>query len=337
LTPQQLSTVLAIALLLLLSFFGIVMQSYLALWLRAIASRSRIPLLSLIVMTLKGIRAGTVVDCQVMAIQAGLKRNPTGNLEAHALAGGDIVRVTRAIIAAHSAGINLDWATAAAVDLAGRDVLEAVQTSINPKVIDCPATVNGKRTSISGVAKDGIQLNTRVRVTVRSQLGQLIGGATEATVIARIGQGIVSAIGNSPSYREILANPALIANAVMERGLDSQTAFSIVSIDVEEIAVGENVGATLQLDQAKADFRIAQASAEARRVMAVAVDQEMKALIQENRAIQVLAEAQIPQGISHAYTAGGLRAKGVSSAKGTLPLRKGGSSSLHMRRQSSSR
>jgi len=286
---------------------GILLQSYLLLWIRARVSRSPMSLLSLIVMSLKGIPPGTIVDCQVMAVQAGLRKHSTAGLEAHSLAGGNVLKVTQALIAAQRAGITLDWTTAAAVDLAGRDVLEAVQTSINPKVIDCPAVVDGLRTSLSGVAQDGIQLNVRVRVTVRSHLEQLIGGATEATVIARVGQGIVAAIGRCVTYQFALTNPRFIAEAVLRRGLDSQTAFSIISIDIEEILVGENIGATLQLAQAQADIQVAQAAAESRRAMAVAVDQEMRVLVQEHRARVVLAEVEIPKAIAQAYTIGLLR------------------------------
>lgn len=216
-------------------------------------------------------------------------------------------RVTFALIAAHRANIALDWGTACAIDLAGRDILEAVQVSVNPKVIDCPDPKSGRGTTLDGVAKDGIQLKVRVRVTVRTNLLQLIGGATEATVVARVGEGIVSAIGSCDDYRVALANPMVITRQVLQKGLDSQTAFAIVSIDIADVDVGTNVGARLQIEQAQTDMRIAQAAAEKRRAMAVASDQENRALIQENRAAVVLAEAEIPRAMAEAFSTGSLR------------------------------
>jgi uncharacterized protein YqfA (UPF0365 family) len=217
----------------------------------------------------------------------------------------------RALIAAHRANIELDWDTAAAIDLAGRNVLEAVQTSVDPKVIDCPDTRQG-RTTLDGVSKDGIQLKARARVTVRTNIAQLVGGATEDTVIARVGEGIVSAIGSSESHKLVLANPALIAQAVLRKSLDSQTAYEIVSIDIADIDVGENVGARLQADQAEADMRVARARAEQRRAEAVAQEQEMQALTQENRAKVVLAESEVPKAMADAFTKGQLRNNGRS-------------------------
>ncbi|SFI49721.1 flotillin-like protein FloA [Planctomicrobium piriforme] len=285
---------------------ALVVRSYFALWLQAYVSRANISMLSLIMMSLRNVSPRVIVDCKVMAVQAGLPVHSTKDLEAHYLAGGNVYKVTKALIAANRAGIDLDWGTAAAVDLAGRDILEAVQTSVYPKVIDCPAIEQGKRSTVNGVAKDGIQLNVRVRVTVRTNLKQLIGGATETTIIARVGQGIVSAIGACANYREALSNPMVIAAEVLRRGLDAQTAFAIVSIDIEEIVVGMNIGARLQLEQAEADMRIAQADAETRRAMAVALEREMQALLQENRASVVLAEAGIPLAIAAAYESGQL-------------------------------
>jgi uncharacterized protein YqfA (UPF0365 family) len=213
------------------------------------------------------------------------------------------------MIAAQRAKIDLNWQTATAIDLAGRNVLEAVQTSVDPKVIDCPDPRRHGRSTLDGIAKDGIQLKTRARVTVRTNIKQLIGGATEETVIARVGEGIVSAIGSCESHKMVLANPTLITQTVLKKGLDSQTAYEIVSIDIADIAVGDNVGARLQADQAEADVRIARAKAEERRAMAVALEQEMKADTQESKAAVVLAEAEIPKAISEAFRQGHLRAE----------------------------
>lgn len=309
--PQDTSTlvlwiVLGIAALILLAVL-ILGGRYFKLWLRAFVTRARIGLLNLIFMSLRKVNPNIIVDAKIMAVQAGLTDITTQAMEAHYLAGGNIRRVIQALIAAHRARIELDWNTAAAIDLAGRNVLEAVQTSVNPKVIDCPDTRRHGRNTLDGVAKDGIQLQARARVTVRTNLAQLVGGATEDTVIARVGEGIVSAIGSSETHKDVLANPMLIAKAVLRKGLDSQTAYSIVSIDIADIDVGANVGARLQADRAEADMRIARAKAEERRAMAIAYEQEMKALTQENRAKVVLAEAQIPKAMAQAYRDGNLR------------------------------
>jgi uncharacterized protein YqfA (UPF0365 family) len=253
------------------------------------------------------VNPNVIVDAKIMAVQAGLTDVGNQGLEAHYLAGGNILRVVRSLIAAHRAKIVLNWDTAAAIDLAGRNVLEAVQTSVNPKVIDCPDPKRHSRTTLDGVAKDGIQLKARARVTVRTNLAQLVGGATEDTVIARVGEGIVSAIGSCDTHKEVLANPSLIARTVLDKGLDSQTAFEIVSIDIADVDVGENVGARLQADQAEADMRVARAKAEERRARAVADEQEMKARTVENRAEVVLAESEVPQAIADAFRAGNLR------------------------------
>jgi uncharacterized protein YqfA (UPF0365 family) len=250
-----------------------------------------------------------VVQARIMAVQANLTDVETNNLEAHYLAGGNILRVVQALIAATRARLGLNWDTAAAIDLAGRDVLDAVRTSVDPKVIDCPDPSRHGRTTLDGVAKNGIQLKARARVTVRTNLSQLVGGATEETVIARVGEGIVSAIGSSDSHERVLEQPMLIARTVLEKGLDSQTAFEIVSIDIADIDVGENVGARLQADQAEADMRVARAKAEERRAQAVAQEQEMKAKTVENRAEVVLAEAEVPQAMANAFEAGNLRAE----------------------------
>ena len=294
-----------VALLVGLIFVGFFLR-YFNLWFRGFVSRAGISPWGIAFMALRKVSPQVIVDSKVMAVQAGL--NVTNeNMEAHYLAGGNVPLIVRALIAAHRAQIDLDWDTAAAIDLAGRNVLEAVQTSVDPKVIDCPDPSRAGRTTLDGVAKDGIQLKARARVTVRTNLGQLVGGATEDTVIARVGEGIVSAIGSCETHKEVLANPMLIAKAVLDKGLDSQTAYAIVSIDIADIDVGDNVGARLQADQAEADMRIARAKAEERRAKAVASEQEMKALTQENQARVVLAEAEIPKAMADAYRSGNLR------------------------------
>lgn len=314
--PQLLTTAGFILLAVVLLGAAVVVVRYFKLWLQAFVTKSRVSMLSLFAMSLRKVDAGAIVNSKIMAVQSGLPGIATSALEAHYLAGGNVARVIQAIIIAHRAKIELDWDTAAAIDLSGRDVLEAVQTSVNPKVIDCPqAGRSGGRMTLDGVARNGIQLKVRARVTVRSNLAQLIGGATEETVIARVGQGIVSAIGTCENHTDVLAKPMLIANAVLEKGLDSQTAFEIVSIDIADIAVGVNVGARLQADQAEADVRVARALAEERRAEAVAQQQEMKALTAENRARVVLAEAEVPLAMAEAYRQGCLRVN-IDSAGG---------------------
>jgi uncharacterized protein YqfA (UPF0365 family) len=244
-----------------------------------------------------------IVRSKIMAVQSGLTEANQGlttrALEAHYLAGGNVPNVIRALVAAHKAGIDMDWQVAQAIDLAGRDISEAVRTSVYPKVIDCP---DQRKTvgSLDAVAGDGIQLKARARVTVRTNIHQLIGGATEETIIARVGQGIVQAIGSTKSYKLVLENPELISQAVLNQGLEAQTAFEIVSIDIADIDVGDNIGARLQADQAEADMRVAQARAEQRRASAAAREQEMVAKVQENRASVVLSEAEVPNAISDA-------------------------------------
>lgn len=281
---------------------------YFSLWFTAYVTGTRISILSLMVMSLRKINPRLVVKCKIMAVQAGLTDIPTNSIEAQILAGGNVERITRALIAAHRAGIILDWDTAAAIDLAGRDILEAVRLSVNPKVISCPAPQDGRGGTLDAVAKDGIQLKVRVEVTVRTNLLGLVGGATESTVIARVGEGIVSAIGSCESYREALSNPRLISQQVTSAGLDSQSSFAIVSIDIADIDVGTNIGAKLQIDQANADIRIARAHAETRRAMAVALEQEMMALTKQYAAVLVLAEAEIPLAEAQAFRRGQLRA-----------------------------
>lgn len=288
--------------------FLILFSRYFKLWLRAFVTKARIGPLSLVSMSLRKVNPQVIVDSKIMAVQAGLSSISTTQMEAHYLAGGNVQRLVKALIASHRANIILDWETGAAIDLAGRNVLEAVQTSVDPKVIDCPDPRRHGRSTLDGVARDGIQLKARARVTVRTNLSQLIGGATEETIIARVGEGIVSAIGSCDNHREVLANPMMIARRVLDKGLDSQTAYEIVSIDIADIDVGDNIGARLQADQAEADVRIARAKAEERRAAAVAQEQEMKALTKENQAHVVLAEADVPRAMADAFRAGFLRA-----------------------------
>ena len=226
-------------------------------------------------------------------------------MEAHYLAGGNVPNVIRALVAAHRANIEMDWQVAQAIDLAGRDVLDAVKTSVYPKVIACPDPRKNAGT-LDAVAGDGIQLKARARVTVRTNIQQLIGGATEETVVARVGQGIVQAIGSTPTYALVLENPDRISQTVLNQGLEAQTAFEIVSIDIADIDVGENIGARLQADQAEADMRVAQARAEQRRASFAAQEQEMVAKTQQNRAEVVLAEAEVPEAIAAAFRSGKL-------------------------------
>lgn len=288
--------------------FAFMFLRYFKLWIQAFMTRAKIGPFTLVFMALRKVNPHVIVDARIMCVQAGLTDVTTNGLEAHFLAGGNVVRVVRALIAAHRAKIELNWDTAAAIDLAGRNVLEAVQTSVNPKVIDCPDPKRSGRRTLDGVAKNGIQLRARARVTVRTNLSQLVGGATEETIIARVGEGIVSAIGSCAQHTDVLSNPQLIARAVLAKGLDSQTAFAIVSIDIADIDVGENIGARLQADQAEADMRVARAKAEERRARAVATEQEMKALTEENRAHVVLAEAEVPLAQAEAFRKGSLRA-----------------------------
>ncbi len=260
-------------------------------------------------MTFRKVSPKVIVTSKIMAVQAGLTESSgltSKALEAHYLAGGNVPLVIRALIAAKKAKtIKLDFREATAIDLAGRNVLESVQTSVYPKVIDCPAKGSAKD-SLDAVAKDGIQLKVKARVTVRANLQQLIGGATEETIIARVGEGIVSAIGSAETHARVLENPDLISKAVLARRLDSQTAFEIVSIDIADIDVGENIGARLQADQAEADTRVARAAAEGRRAMAVAAEQEKIADIEESRAKLVEAEAEVPRAMAEAFRSGKL-------------------------------
>ena len=290
-------------LILILLVVAIVLVKYLNLWVQCYFANAKISLFQLIGMSLRKVNAGVVTRGKISAVQAKVHVE-TRDLEAHYLAGGNVLSVTRALIAADRAGLDLDFKRTAAIDLAGRDVLEAVRTCVNPKVIDCPDPTKGK--SVSAMAKDGIQVLARARVTVRTNINRLVGGATEETIIARVGEGIVSTIGSSQTHKAVLENPDLISKKVLDTGLDSGTAFEILSIDIADVDIGNNIGAKLQADQAEADKRIAQAKAEERRAMAVARETEMKAAVVENRAKVVLAEAEVPVALSEALRAGNL-------------------------------
>uniref|UniRef100_A0A7C4QPL9 Flotillin-like protein FloA n=1 Tax=Schlesneria paludicola TaxID=360056 RepID=A0A7C4QPL9_9PLAN len=283
--------------------FIVVFANYISLWIQCKMTGAGITFLNLIMMTIRKVNASAIVRAKIMAVQAGITEKyplSTRDLESHYLAGGRVMNVIKALVAAHRAQIDLDWQTAQAIDLAGRDVLEAVRTSVYPKVIDCPDSKKSTN-SLEAVAGDGIQLKVRARVTVRTNIRQLIGGATEETVIARVGQGIVQAIGSTPSYKLVLENPDRISSTVLNQGLEAQTAFEIVSIDIADIDVGDNIGARLMADQAEADMRVAQAKAEQTRADFAAREQEMVAQVQANRAQVVLAEAQVPVAIAEAF------------------------------------
>lgn len=288
--------------------FAIVLFNFFGIWLRARIAGAPVGMGTLIAMKLRGVPVSSVVDARITAVKAGLPID-TDPLEAHYLAGGNVNQVILALIAAEKSGILLTFDHARAIDLAtkgtGKTVLDAVKTSINPKVIDCPNPASGKNT-IDGVAKDGIGVKAKARVTVRTNLQQFVGGATEETIIARVGEGIVSSIGSADSYKLVLENPDRISKAVLAKGLDSGTAFEILSIDIADVDIGENVGAKLQAEQADADKRVAQAKAEVRRAAAVAVEQEMRARTQEMRAKVVEAEAQVPQAMAEAFREGNL-------------------------------
>ena len=290
-----------LALIVFAAVLAAIVLNYGGIWFRAYMSSANISLLSLIGMSFRRVDARTIVQGKIMAVQAGIGQEKntgvsTRRLEALYLAGGNVPNVIKAIIAAHRADIDLDFDRAAAIDLAGRDVLDAVQTSVYPKVIDCPDPKRSGRTTLSAIAKNGVELKVRARVTVRTNIEQLIGGATEETIIARVGEGIITAIGSSTSHLQVMENPDRISKAVLNRGLDAQTAFEIVSIDIADIDVGQNIGARLQADQAEADTRVARAKAEERRALATAREQEMKAQVARNRAQVVLAEAEVPLG-----------------------------------------
>ncbi|MGK0177149.1 MAG: hypothetical protein ACI91V_001026 [Lentimonas sp.] len=306
LAPWQLG--LGALLLLVLTVLVLVLSAFFMMWLRAYLSGAYVGFPTLIAMRLRGVPASLIVDARITAVKAGISIS-ANDLEAHYLAEGNVIQTVQAIIAADKANISLDWQRACAIDLAtkgtGKSVLEAVRTSINPKVIECPAANSG-RSTIDGVAKDGIQVKARARVTVRSNLDNYVGSALEETIIARVGEGIVTTIGSADSYKTVLESPDSISKVVLNRGLDVGTAFEILSIDIADVDVGENIGAKLQESQAEADKNVAQAKAEMRRAAAVALEQEMKAKVEEMRAKVVEAEAQVPLALAEAFRSGNL-------------------------------
>lgn len=268
------------------------------LWINAKVSGVSVSLVQLFLMRLRNVPPQVIVQCLIEAHKAGLKSITRDDLEAHYLAGGNIVRVVHALVSASKANIAIDFKQCTAIDLAGRDVFEAVQMSVNPKVIDTPP--------VTAVAKNGIQLIAKARVTVRANIERLVGGAGEDTILARVGEGIVSSIGSSETHELVLENPDSISKVVLSKGLDAGTAFEILSIDIADIDVGKNIGAQLQMDQAQADKNIAQAKAEERRAMAIAQEQEMKAKAQEARALVIQAEAELPKAMAEAFKSGNL-------------------------------
>ena len=275
---------------------------YVGLYLQAWVSGAKVGFVDLVMMRFRKVNAKSVVINRISAKKAGLEIS-TNQLEAHYLAGGRITNVVRAMIAADKARIDLQWEISTAIDLAGRDILDAVRTSVDPKVIDCPSSTGGKRT-IDAVAGDGIQLRARARVTVRTNIERLVGGATEETIIARVGEGIISTIGSAATHLQVLENPDNISKTVLSKGLDAGTAFEILSIDIADVDVGENIGATLQAHQAEADKARFQAEAEKRRAMAVAQEAEYRAEEQKNQALVVLAEADVPKAMAEAFRKG---------------------------------
>ena len=287
---------------------AIIVLSFLAIWIRAVTSGASVKMSELLALRLRGVPVGLIVDNRITAIKSGLSVS-IDQLSAHFQAGGNVDLVVLALIAARKASIHLVFDQACAIDLAtkgtGKTVLEAVKTSVNPKVIDAPNPASGK-TTIEGVAKDGIIIKARARVTVRTNLDRFVGGATEETIIARVGEGIVTTIGTANSYKDVLENPDRISKTVLDKALDSNTAFEILSIDIADVFVGENVGAKLQAEQAEANKLIAQAQAEVRRAAAVALEQEMLARVQEMRSRVVEAEAQVPLAMAEAFRAGHL-------------------------------
>ena len=299
---------LGLVILVLLGIFF----SFLGVWIRALTAGAKVSLANLVAMKLRRVPPKVIVDARIRMVKAGLELS-TDMLEAHYLAGGNVINVVQALIAADKADIDLLFQRAAAIDLAGRDVYDAVRTSVNPKVIDCPDPSKGT-TMLDAVAKDGIRLLVKARVTVRANLDRLVGGATEDTIIARVGQGIVSAIGSSNTYKAVLENPDHISQRVLNSGLDAQTAFEIVSIDIADVSVAgvsgarevANVGALLETERAEADKKMRQAEAEGRRAMAVAAEQEMRAKVQEMQAKVIQAQAEVPLAIAQAFRDGNL-------------------------------
>ena len=300
--------VVSLGILAVVGIFGLIIVFMIfnawQLWLQSVLSNANVSLMAIIFMRFRKVDPNIIVSARITAKKAGIDI-PTDKLEAHYMAGGHVSRVVNALIAAHKADIPLSFDRACAIDLAGRDVLDAVQTSVNPKVIDVPSAGQNMQT-IDGVAGNGIQLKVKARVTVRTNLDRLVGGATEQTIVARVGQGIVSTIGAAKNHMEVLENPRSISKTVLDSALDAGTAFQILSIDIADVIVGENIGARLDTDKAEAQKKIAQAEAEQRRAMAVAREQEMVAMVAENRAKVVLAEAEIPLAIAEAFRSGRL-------------------------------
>jgi uncharacterized protein YqfA (UPF0365 family) len=290
---QIIFVVLIIAVIALVFFVG----SSITLWIQALVSGARVGLLNIVFMRFRKVPPKMIVEAKIMAVKSGLEIS-TNDFESHFLAGGNVMRVVQALIAADKANITLDFNRAVAIDLAGRNVLEAVQMSVNPKVIETPM--------VAAMAKDGIQLKAIARVTVRANLDRLVGGAGEETILARVGEGIVTTIGSAVSHKQVLENPDMISKRVLEKGLDAGTAYEILSIDVADVDVGKNIGAELETDRAEADKKIAQAKAEERRAMAFAVEQEMRARVEEMRAKVVAAEAEVPLAMAEAFRKGQL-------------------------------
>lgn len=307
---MKFGVVLLVVLVIFLFVLAMILFRFIGLWIKAWMSDAGVSIFSLVGMRLRGVRPALIVDARIRIIKAGLTLS-TNDLEAHFLAGGDVINVVNALIAADKAKIDLPFERAAAIDLAGRDVLEAVRTSVQPKVIDCPDPAKSPSGMLDAVAKDGIRLLVKARVTVRANIERLVGGAQEDTIIARVGQGIVSAIGSSATYKDVLENPDQISRKVLDSGLDAQTGFEIVSIDIADISVASaadvaNVGAMLETERAEADKKMRQAEAEGRRAMAVAQEQEMKARVQEMQAKVVEAKAEVPRAMAEAFRAGNL-------------------------------
>ncbi len=301
-----------------------VVAIYGRLWIEAYSCGAQVSMRDLVAMSLRGINPRTIVTAKIMGKQSGIAiDDATGmsnsRLESHALAGGDVLSVVLATIAAKYAGLPLGFDRAMSIDLAGRDLIDSVRTTVLPKVIHCPDKSESGQDSISGVSKDGIELFVRAWVTVRTNLDQLIGGATEKTIIARVGQGIISAIGSTDSFKTVLETPSIISKKVLERGLDANTSFSIVSIDIVNVSVGTNIGATLMIAQAEADMKTATAEAESRLAMAVAREQEMTARISEQRADLIQAEARVPIALAFAYSQGNFQSASPSRSMENFP------------------
>ncbi|MEO0482673.1 MAG: flotillin-like protein FloA [Planctomycetota bacterium] len=303
-TTNPILIIILVVVALVAIVFVFVLGQFINLYIQALVSNARVGLIDMVAMKLRKVDIRAIVFSRIRAVKAGVNVS-TNQLETHYLAGGRVPNVVTALISSKRARIDLDWDTAASIDLAGRDILDAVNTSVNPKVIDCPNPTQG-RSTIDAVARDGIQLKARARVTVRTNLARLVGGATEETIVARVGEGIVSSIGSADSHKVVLENPDNISKTVMARGLDAGTAFEILSIDIADVDVGQNIGAALQADQAEADKKRFQAEAEKRRALAFAEEQEFKAQEQKNRALVVLAEADVPKAMADAFRQGNM-------------------------------